>query len=161
MELNRNGISRFNSYLVSFLEKIFIKFVNECITVNDEIAEIISKKYNIRVHSIFDAYSPSEIEIDDRVSIRKRVNVGDDKFITIYPGILSYSRGLFKLMDSALYLNNNLIIVMIGYGPQKEELRNEVIKRKLPGKGFYLRCSSIRGHYSIYCYIRIRLDASA
>jgi glycosyltransferase involved in cell wall biosynthesis len=138
LEANRSGISRLNSYFVSFLEKTFLKFVSACITVNDEIAEIISKKYNIRVHSIFNAYSPSEIEIDDRFSIRKRINAGDDKFIAIYPGVLSYNRGLLKLMESAPYLNENVIIVMIGYGPQKEELRNEVIKRKRQNRIFIL-----------------------
>lgn len=138
LEPNRNGISRFKSHLVSFLEKIFIKFVSKCITVNDEIAEIISKKYNIRVYSILNAYSASEIEINDRESIRKRIHAGDNKFIAIYPGVLSYSRGLLKLLDSTPYLNKNVIIVMIGYGPHKQELRDEVIKRKLKGRVFIL-----------------------
>jgi glycosyltransferase involved in cell wall biosynthesis len=131
LEPNRSGIRRWQSYLVGLIERFLIKFVSGCITVNDEIADILNRKYGIKVHAIYNAYSPAEIQSDGRVSIRKVINAHQDAFVAIYPGVLSFNRGLLRLIESVPYLNQNVVIVMIGYGPHKAELQQAVSDRKL------------------------------
>jgi len=131
LETGRTGRGIFKSFLVGLLERLFTKRVSAWITVNDEIAYILSEKYRVRVHTIYNAYSAEEISAVDKYSIRTLVNAKDNQFIVIYPGVLSYGRGLLKVIDAVPYLEKDILVVMIGYGTMKGKLKEEVMRRSL------------------------------
>jgi glycosyltransferase involved in cell wall biosynthesis len=134
LETGRDRATRYRSILVGMLESLFMKVISTTITVNEEIASILSKKYNTKVYTIYNAYSPTDIKFDSSHSIRRVINAKEDQFIVIYPGILSHNRGMSKVVDAVKFLNENISIVLIGYGPIKEDLREEVSKLGLQDK---------------------------
>jgi glycosyltransferase involved in cell wall biosynthesis len=136
LETHRNGVSKSTSFIVGLFEKLFIKKTDACITVNEEIAKILSDKYSVRVDSIYNAYSPEEIIVDPDNSIRKLINAGDDHFVVIYPGVISYGRGLSKILEAASDINKNIIFVFFGDGSYKQKLKNHICQLDLKTRVF-------------------------
>lgn len=138
LEMHRVGIGRYRSVLVGMFEKLFLKRISAIITVNEEIADILSKRYNVKVYSIYNAYSTEDAVKDYNHSIRSAINAKDDQFLVIYPGVLSYNRGMFHIVNAVPLLHDNICIVMIGYGEIKEKLREVVVKRGLEDRVYIL-----------------------
>ena len=102
--------------------------------------EYMEKKYGISKTKV--KYIPHGIDIDEfdknmrkneeELNLQLR-NVLDNYFCITYTGALSKSEGLPTLVESAKHLEKfeNIRIVIIGSGPEKEKLENIIEKENL------------------------------
>jgi glycosyltransferase involved in cell wall biosynthesis len=126
LETHRNGIGKFESIMVGVLESLFTRRVDACITVNEDISDILSDKYHVKFDYIYNAYSPHEITVRPENSIRSLINATDNQFVVIYPGVISYGRGLSKVVEAVPLINENILFVIFGDGPYKEKLKENI-----------------------------------
>ena len=103
----------FVKWIWQMIEKNFIPMADECITVNQSLADLFSKKYDKPFIPIYNVPEKSE---------KHKAVKSDIKPYLLYQGMLNYGRGLEELMAAMPYINDmNLII--IGEGDISEKLK--------------------------------------
>ena len=97
------------------------------VTVCDSIAEIYHQKYNIPVYSIRNVpLNKGNIEKKDIKPIFKEF-----KHLLIYQGALNIGRGIESVIDSMIYLDDCIVLLIIGKGDIEFDLHKRVEKLKL------------------------------
>ena len=114
------------------IEKWIFPRLKNCYTVNDKIAKIYSKKYNLKV-GVIKNY-PTFKTVVKKSSFPFPTN---DKKIMIYQGAINIGRGLELLIDTIKILDPYLLII-VGDGDILNELKEKVINEKLYEKVYFL-----------------------
>ena len=98
------------------IEKIFLRFIDNFITVNEMVADYYKKKYSITSATVL--YNNRPITpIGSNDLIKREVGIDKTKKIALFIGGLWPSgRGIFELIKSSRYIDENIAIVMMGYG---------------------------------------------
>ena len=101
------------------------------VTVNDEIARILSRRYRPRrievVHNCPERWQAPD---DAPALIRRAANIPEGRSIVLYHGGLTTDRGIETLMDAMLDPNlADADLVLMGYG----SLRDELLRRSRSG----------------------------
>lgn len=96
------------------IEKFLASRAHATITVNDSIAQELQKLY--AVHPIVLTNSHEYIEIDKSNLLREELDISESNRIAIFPGVLAANRGLEELIESALYLDRVVVVLM---GPDR------------------------------------------
>jgi len=121
---------------IAAIEKFFIRYV-DVVTVTGEMdKEFIENLYHpkeiIVIRNIPKKVSPKKEEI---VNLRERFNIQENKIILIYQGMLQKGRGIYQSIE-AIEKIENAALVLIGYGPDEEKIKNLIIKKNLHDKVF-------------------------
>lgn len=124
------GFWRILRWPFRIIEMVLIAKVKAIITVNESIAQILVKRYHKPTVAIYNYTDVSQKTILTKSAIVKST----DKKIILYIGALQPGRGLDKIIESAQYLDDSVQILLIGYGPEREKLDQEIEKRKLRKK---------------------------
>lgn len=104
------------------LEKLFVTTkVNKIITVNESLANILEKMYHKPVLSLYNYPVISKAKKDNNFL---RYEFGQK--VIIYLGGLSKGRGLKYIIQATKYLDDSYVLLIIGYGPLREELINMI-----------------------------------
>ncbi|MGQ9847271.1 MAG: glycosyltransferase [Bacteroidales bacterium] len=108
-------------------QKIFPK-LPLAVTVCDSIAEIYQRKYNIPVYSIRNVpiLKKENTEKKDITTI-----FNDFSHLLLYQGALNIGRGIENLIDSMIYLDNRIVLLIIGKGDIEFDLHKRVKELKL------------------------------
>ncbi|RXT03676.1 glycosyltransferase family 4 protein [Ammoniphilus sp. CFH 90114] len=127
-----SGITRklIFSYFES-LEKKYYNLADGIITTAPYANEYMEEKYGIEKNKIF--YIPHAIDIEEfdkqiesheDILLPELNEILDNKFCVTYTGALSKSEGLPTFVESAKYLKKykDIILIVIGNGPEKEKL---------------------------------------
>lgn len=94
------------------LEAQLVSRLREMITVNESIANLFRKKYNIRVHVIRNV--PLRLTNKEKVS-RKELGLPEDRTILLMQGSgINIQRGAEELVESMQYLENCLLLIIGG-----------------------------------------------
>lgn len=125
------------------LSKLERHYINKCehvITVNQFIAEEMSKRYAIAVPTVIwnavippEAFDPNQNY--DR--FRKSLKISADKKILLYQGWIADGRGLKKLISAMPLVSNQVNLVVMGYGEFREELEKMVSELDLIKRVFF------------------------
>jgi glycosyltransferase involved in cell wall biosynthesis len=111
----------------ALLEYLYMFKVGAIITVNDSIANILKQKYGKPTISIYNY--PNLNEKSSQALFRpKKIKT------MIYVGFLVHGRGLTQIIEAMDYLDQNIQCIFIGYGPEKNKL-----KETIEGKGLKSR----------------------
>ena len=119
----------------SILERFLIPRADSIITVNESIAEIYQRRYQIRKPEVILSCPPLK-EYPKKDLLRKQLRIPSDKKIILYQGVLRSGQGLFLLLELVEHLPE-ACLVFIGDGPLKKDLQLEVEKRELGGRVFF------------------------
>lgn len=103
-------------------EKFFIKRVDLTLTVNEYLKNYLESKYNIKNCMVTPNY-PEFVEVGKSEKLREDLNLDKDKKIILYHGTLNDGRNLELLVESAKYLNEDKILVIIGEGHLQNKLK--------------------------------------
>ena len=125
--------------LLKYCERYLIHRVDKVITVNQSIANELSKRYKISLPEVImncpvinnQKASPCENLLLKRLRLDKAVP------IILYQGGFAPNRGLQNLILSAHYLNEGIIVLM-GWGKLEQELKNLVKAENLNDKVMFL-----------------------
>ncbi|HOI31509.1 MAG TPA: glycosyltransferase, partial [Bacteroidales bacterium] len=113
------------------LEAQLVSRLPEMITVNESIANLFRKKYNIRVHVVRNV--PLRLKNKPTVD-RKHLGLPEDRTILLMQGSgINIQRGAEELVESMLYLENCLLLI-IGGGDVLEILKETSKKLQLDDK---------------------------
>ena len=116
-----------------FLEGIFSKYADAVITVNESIADELKRIYGLeKVHVIRNV---SEIRnVKNKKLFHKEFNLPADKKIVLYHGGIMEHRGIEELIMSMKFLPDNIILVIMGYGPLESKIRKIISKQQLENR---------------------------
>jgi glycosyltransferase involved in cell wall biosynthesis len=118
VERNRkNTASRVGKFLLSQLESFLIRRTDAVITVNESIADELSRRYRIRTPTVV-MNTPSRTfhPVNRNVtSLRESLGIKSDYRLLLYAGLITFNRGLENLIQSLVYLPDCHLVFM-GYG---------------------------------------------
>ncbi|MGO1923784.1 MAG: glycosyltransferase family 4 protein [Jeotgalicoccus sp.] len=103
------------------IERFLLKFTDAVIVENKTRAEYhhdLYKELPTAVHNYSELYNIDEVEA---FPLRKKYNIPDDKKIILYQGGMQAGRGLFKLLDAFLNIED-AVLFMIGDGKERQNL---------------------------------------
>ena len=116
-------------YLILFVFNKFSKNVDHFICVNKEIIRYYKNNFsfnqNITFNVVFNSFSCDFDSINSfkikknnhNFSLKKKLNIEQNKKILLYIGVIHPWRGIDKIIDLASKLNKDFVFVFIGYGP--------------------------------------------
>ncbi len=122
-------------------ERMYIKYADYVITVNQFIAEIMKKRYGIRdIGVLMNCTEPPEYFSPDdyRGYLREKLNLSKDKKIVLFQGVISRERNIDSIVKAFKYLGDDIKLVFIGYGDYVERLKDLIKKERLKRRVFYL-----------------------
>ena len=113
------------------LEKKYIRKATQVITVNQFIAKLMAKRYNIHTPNvIMNCTDESELleqyQTDD--IIRAQYGLSKEDRIVLYQGWISPERNIESLVRSVKHLPHNIYLVIVGYGDYQKKLQ-EICKK--------------------------------
>lgn len=119
------------------IEYFIIKKADAVITVSNSIADFISKQYGIRKPYVIKNV-PNLFKAKKSNKLRKKIGlVGDRKKIILYQGGIVKGRGLESLIGAMPYIKGSILIIM-GEGRIKKELKNLALSYKVNNKVFFV-----------------------
>lgn len=137
-EAERNGKSKLERKLVSWLERRMIRKAAAVITVSPSIAKAYQERYAkfgmANVHLVRNIPSPRSergpMEGPGPDHFRDRFNIPQEGFIALYQGAFTYNRGLETALRAMEGLEDSGVhLVLMGYGllqPMVEEAANRL-----------------------------------
>jgi glycosyltransferase involved in cell wall biosynthesis len=118
------------------LEKNLIYDVDLFFTVNEDIANLFVQEYGIEKPKVL-LNSIEENEQITSVNLHRKLGIREDKNIILYQGGFLEDRNLEILIESAQYLEENNVLVMLGYSFLEEKLKNIAKKLNIIDKKVY------------------------
>lgn len=122
------GIPYINKKKWENIERKYIKFTDEVITVNDSIAIALQKKYDIKKpYVIMNKVDMVVEDLDEelRKNIRKQYGIMPDEKVLLFQGGLSKSRSIEKILNITKLCKTKFKLVFLGNGEYKNFLKNE------------------------------------
>jgi len=119
---------RFEQRVWRTIEKFLIKRANATVTVNESIAQILSREYTIPKPVVL-LNCPRYQEIKQSNKLREVCHIAEGKRILLYQGGLQQGRGIFTLLEVIQRLPD-CVLLFLGDGALKEELRMKSEKLK-------------------------------
>jgi len=118
--------SFFNA-VAQWVENRYIRRMHAVVTVNEQIADELGRRYRIpRPSVVMNCPEPeSPRPLDPRHSIRAKFGLAPHEPLILYQGRYAPWRGLEALIESSRYLSRG-ILVLRGYGSNEEDLRHRV-----------------------------------
>ncbi len=123
-------------WLLSLLEKLFIKKADIILTTGELDANYLEKVYgvsNLHVLRNLPEYKPDL----EKINLHKLLKIPDDRFILLYQGVLHGGRGISLVLNAIKDLPA-VHFVIIGEGVYKDKLLNESIKLGIKNRVHFL-----------------------
>ena len=111
-------------FLLSRIEAFLIRKANAVITVNESIADELSRRYGIKTPTVV-MNTPSLITKNKNGNgnlLREALKIKPEYRLLLYLGFLTFNRGIEKMIQSLVYLPNCHLVLM-GYGTEKYRKR--------------------------------------
>ncbi|MGC8927804.1 MAG: glycosyltransferase [Myxococcota bacterium] len=132
----------FRLRLRSFLnERLYIKYADYVITVNEFIADIMKRRYRVRdIGVIMNCAKPLKNQDlnEYRGLLRERLKLKEGDKIVLFQGWISQERNLDNIVRAFKYTGENIKLVLIGYGPYESKLREIVRRERLKKRVFFV-----------------------
>ena len=126
--------------LAFIIEKMFLRFIDGFITINTMVADFYQKKYHIKETTVLYNVRPLFQLISNNI-IRKELCLNKNQKVALFVGgFWPTGRGIIELIQSAKYLNENVVIVLMGYGSDTmlKSMREEIKRLSNKNKVFIL-----------------------
>lgn len=127
------------------VERKYIKDANAVITVNEFIADEMANRYKIKTPFVLynSTIRPPDFELSVKYNkFRERWPELNGKKIVLYQGWFSLYRNLKQLVESACYLNDDICLVFMGYGEEREVLEGLCRELQITEKVFFMEAVS-------------------
>jgi glycosyltransferase involved in cell wall biosynthesis len=123
-------------FLLPPLEKILIWRVRAGLTVNQSLADYLSKKYHRHFLALYNAASLSEKRNPTKIQLNLRQKFPGKKII-LHLGAADEGRGMEEIIQAAQYLPEKFILVFVGGGKTENEAKNLALKLGLKNIHFF------------------------
>ncbi|MCK4349047.1 MAG: glycosyltransferase [Thermoplasmatales archaeon] len=121
------------------IEKLFLGFSDAFITINEMIAAFYEEKYGVSRAIVFNNYRPLIPNLPKN-TIREELKIKANTIAIFVGGFWPTGRGIFELIRSVQYLDNDVIIVLLGYGSENmiERMNNQIKSVRCENKVYIL-----------------------
>jgi glycosyltransferase involved in cell wall biosynthesis len=116
--------SKLRKNAIIFFERILLKRIGAMVSVSNSAAKYFKKKYNIPLPTVV-------TNCPYREHVMQQHYNNNHRFEVLYQGQMYRGRGYEQFVESAHYINDNIVLVLRGYGSIENELRGIVEKNKL------------------------------
>ena len=117
-------------------EKRLIKSADAVVTVNPYISKLMSERYAIEPPQVLLNAAPLQ-PVERVIDLRRQLGLPAATKIVMYQGWISSNRGIEILVESARYLREEIVCVIVGYGDYENSLKQIVENKKLADKVFF------------------------
>jgi glycosyltransferase involved in cell wall biosynthesis len=118
-------------------ERRLIRRADHFITVCESLSRYFAQKYNEQ-NVLVMMNCPSQQEQTDAVDFRSMLNLAPEKFIFIYQGCINRGRGLNLLLEAMQHADERAVLIFLGDGTMKPQLRKDCHDLNLGHKVFFL-----------------------
>ena len=123
--------------LLSTVERYYIQKAKEVITVNNSIAKVLKERYDLKeIHVILNAL-PYKAKVEKKDLFRKKFSLSSKKRIVLFQGGFSKFRNLDNLVLAGKFLEEDIVLVFMGFGEYEKELKKLAIKKGILNKKVY------------------------
>ena len=116
--------------LVTWEEKMLARRCDLVIVVSQSVARILAERYEIPEPLVIPNVQPW-VEAVPSPEIRAQLNGGTGKRVVIFVGFLSPGRGVEQVVEAAQYLNEDMVVSIVGDGILRSELEMRVKQENL------------------------------
>ncbi len=134
--IHHNKKSHPEHILAFIVEKLFLRFVDGFITVNEMIVDYYRKKYNLKEGIVLYNTRPI-LPLTKSKLIHKEIGINGNKRIILFQGgFWGKNRGIFELIEASQYINNKAVIILLGYGSPEhiKQIKEKISLYKLDEK---------------------------
>jgi len=122
--------SRLNKILLKKMESFFVKSSDCVITVSESIGQELQRRYPVKRLSVI-LNVPSNCVKKSELSLRDELKISETDNIVLYVGNITINRGLEELIQSTVYLNHCVVVIMGGaskpaYSEELRQLAREI-----------------------------------
>jgi len=122
--------SQLAKFLLTKTESLLVKSADHVITVSESIGHELKKRYPIRRLSVI-LNVPSHHVVRYALSLRDELRIPEANKIVLYVGNITINRGLEELIQSIVYLNHCVVVIMGGaskpaYSEELRQLAREI-----------------------------------
>ena len=121
LESKRANFSKLKQHLTAALERMLMRSVDELLVVSPSIANHYKSAYPGREVSLLMNIPRAEGNATG-LDIRKKLDLGNDKFLVVYIGGFSRGRGIELLLESFSQLDDPFHLVFLGNGVLADEI---------------------------------------
>lgn len=116
----------------SFIEKRLIRKSDKVIVPEANRAQFLKEKYGLKTTSYVINNFPQYQKVIPK-KIKSELNLPDEIKILCYQGNIAQNRELETIIESLEYLPDNIVLLLIGYGPEnyRDQLNQFILKKKL------------------------------
>lgn len=122
-------------------EKKYIFYANLIITVNPFIAKLMAERYHVPEPKVIMNCTelPDKLNrVEARDYLKQKIEIKKESKIVLYQGWISPERNIETIIRSVQFFNNNIFLVIIGYGEYEARLREIVEEIGVMDKVFFL-----------------------
>ena len=128
------GINRLKKPILVAFERYMARKAEAVITVHNSISNYLKKKYGIQAPVVIRNLAEPVKKEEPLDLLRNKLGIDEDTKIVLYQGAFLKNRGLEKLVDAAAYIDDGVLMVIMGYGHLKEKLKKRVAHKGLRKK---------------------------
>ena len=125
LETESIGAVGIKQVFYKLIERIFIRFADAVITVNNAIMEWYKHEYGIRnivaVRNI--PYQRLEADINKNNILKSKFRINDDEILFIYQGSLGAGRGIDILLDTFSKVDGKKHLLFMGFGEWEDRIK--------------------------------------
>ena len=124
---NKNNITKFNSLVFYFLERISWKFIDLFFTVGEEINDWYKKNFGPKLsYVIYNSPIVNEIKLPKK-NLKQKFNIKPNEKLFVYLGIFGKGRGIKKILKCFSNKNVKSHVIFIGWGEFESLIKREAI----------------------------------
>ncbi len=119
------------------LESKLIPHASEVITVNPYIAQLMAQRFKMATppHTLLNASPLKPIQPSNQ--LRTQFDIAPSTHIVLYQGWISDNRGIHHIVEAASHFNENIALVIIGYGDYEKKLKALAYELQLEKRVFF------------------------
>ncbi len=127
--------ARLTKLLYVWCEGRLIKRADHVIAVSEGCAGFLAHRYRIKMPTVIE--NISEFATDDSTSreeMRNALGMDNKHKVLMYQGLFAPGRGIEVLLEALLFLPQNIILALVGYGPSEPFLRRRVNELRIENR---------------------------
>mgnify|MGYP006282707749 CR=1 FL=1 len=112
-------------------EKEHIREPDLVMTVNRDIANLFTETYAIPEPEIILNAAPENRETSGQVNLHRNLGISERKRIILFQGAFLEDRNIEVLVESAAFLPDDMVLVLLGMGVMKHRLKKKARRKKI------------------------------
>tara|TARA_R110001583_G_scaffold56717_1_gene170923 strand:+ start:12973 stop:14118 length:1146 start_codon:yes stop_codon:yes gene_type:complete len=113
--------------IITTIEKYIVKRIDAMVSVSNAAADYFSRKYKIKIPEVI-----TNVPYKSNIEFLEINYTGS--FEVLYQGLMLKGRGYHEFVNSGVFIDNNIKLIIRGYGSIEDDLRSIIFNKNLESK---------------------------